>query len=516
MQKAILKFRDYLGNDLISGISNGQNVTSHANLNGANDFNGRGANDRVDLLAPYDCVVKAISRADNTVLFESLDMVETPAGYNYCWFLCTHMLDKDWDLLGIKIDKVFKQGEPCYTEGTKSAYNVDIGNHIHMEQGIGRHNGNASPYYKSNDTYTYEGKVYNTYYPNIDGYECPITDMFFLPDGVEVVQGSSTVAKGYKWKTTSDSGEPDQPNNSVAFEFVDGYQELNFNGTKVHAYKLKPGQKLGLMSAVVDNKSNNMAVKTIDKIDNDKIHYCKISGNRFVMTTGEHIGVEQSFENDFAPKQKEFISLWHAKDDTFGYCDADNYWDTKDNVYFACSPDAVLMKDGQVVKYVAKGVESSRLTVKTQQSLLIVLKDGNKVLAVTEAISLNSIVDILKDSVRDIYAFDGGGSAQMIVNGLKKQYTGRAISCVLTAYTDPGQIDEPTPDPDPTPDTGVPDEEYEALYTALKKEYEDLQVENGTLKKQIDEMAAKIETLNAVNDDLELKVDQAIQILEGE
>lgn len=68
------------------------------------------------------------------------------------------------------------------------------------------------------------------------------------------------------------------------------------------------------------------------------------------------------------------------------------------------------------------------------------------------------------------------------------------------------------PMPEPTPDPGVPDEEYEAL----KKEYEDLQVENGNLKKQIDEMAAKIETLTIVNDDLELKVDQAIQILEGE
>lgn len=52
--KAILCFRDYLNKDLISGITQGSNEGSHQNLNGANDFNGRNAQDQVDLLAPYD------------------------------------------------------------------------------------------------------------------------------------------------------------------------------------------------------------------------------------------------------------------------------------------------------------------------------------------------------------------------------------------------------------------------------------------------------------------------------
>lgn len=477
MQKAILKFRDYLGNDLISGISNGQGVTSHANLNGANDFNGRGANDRVDLLAPYDCVVKAISRADNTVLFESLDMVETPAGYNYCWFLCTHMLDKDWDLLGIKIDKVFKQGEPCYTEGNKNAYGASMGNHIHLEQGIGRWNGNSSPYYKSNDTYVYNGVRYNTYYPNIDGYECPITDMFFLPDGIEIVQGQSTVAREYKWKFTNDIGD--------VMEFKDGYQVVDFNGVKVHAYKLKDGQKLGLMSATVPNKENWQAVATIQNIDNSKIHYCKINANRFIMATGEHIGVEQSFENDFAPKQNAFIALWR-KDGNFGYCNADDYWLSKKDVDFACSPDVVLMKDNEVVKYVAKGVEGTRLTQRTQQSLLIVLKDNSLVLAVTEAITLNDVVDVLKNVAKDVYAFDGGGSSQMIVNGEKKQYTGRAISCVLTAYKDSLEDEPEHQDPEVPDVPSVEDEKLKEENTKLKQENDKLTEMNEELHNRID------------------------------
>ena len=168
--KAILCFRDYLDKDLISGITQGQNEGSHQNLNGANDFNGRSAQDQVDLLAPYDCKVMAIATYDNTIFFESLEEVETPTGKFKCWFMCSHMNDNDFKRYGMKVGKVFKQGEACYTEGNKGLGNG--GYHIHMEQGTGRFGGGSSPYYKSSDTYYFNGKYYYTYYPNYkDGWE---------------------------------------------------------------------------------------------------------------------------------------------------------------------------------------------------------------------------------------------------------------------------------------------------------------------------------------------------------
>lgn len=196
MQKATLCFRDYQNKDLISGITQPSKVGTHQNLNGANDFNGRNAQDQVDLLAPYDCRVMAIATYDNTIFFESTSKVETPIGVYKCWFMCSHMNDNDFKRYGMKVGRTFKQGDPCYTEGNKG---IGSGYHIHMEQGTGRFKGGSSPYWKSNDTYYYNGKKYYTYYPQYTGgYEYPVVDMFFLKD-VEIVLSSYEKQNGKKY-----------------------------------------------------------------------------------------------------------------------------------------------------------------------------------------------------------------------------------------------------------------------------------------------------------------------------
>lgn len=230
MQQAILCFRDYKDKDLISGITQPSNIGSHQNLNGATDFNGRNAQDQVDLLAPYDCKVMAIGRADNTVFFESIDDVETPIGIYKCWFMCTHMNDNDFNRYGMKVGKTFKQGEACYTEGSKSYGKMGaVGLHIHMEQGTGRFGGGSSPYYKSNDTYYYNGKKYYTYYPVVkDGWEMPVYDMFYLKD-VEVVWSSYEKQNGHKfyegkWKTLGQVSQV--PPTSVGDKEIKKMQEM--------------------------------------------------------------------------------------------------------------------------------------------------------------------------------------------------------------------------------------------------------------------------------------------------
>lgn len=226
MQQAILCFRDYQNKDLISGITQPSNIGSHQNLNGATDFNGRNAQDQVDLLAPYDCVVKAIATYDNAIFFESLDEVETPIGIYKCWFMCVHMNDNDFKRYGMKVGRVFKQGEACYTEGNKG---IGSGYHIHTEQGTGRFGGGSSPYYKSNDTYYYNGKKYYTYYPVVkDGWEMPVYDMFYLKD-VEVVWSSYEKQNGHKfyegkWKTLGKVSQV--PPTSVGDKEIKKMQEM--------------------------------------------------------------------------------------------------------------------------------------------------------------------------------------------------------------------------------------------------------------------------------------------------
>ena len=60
--KAILKFNN--GKDFMSKITQKEGVGTHK-LNYANDFNGLDAACNTYLLAPFDCVVKAISTYDN-------------------------------------------------------------------------------------------------------------------------------------------------------------------------------------------------------------------------------------------------------------------------------------------------------------------------------------------------------------------------------------------------------------------------------------------------------------------
>lgn len=224
IQVATLCFRDYKGVDMMSGITQGQNEGTHILLNGANDFNGRGSWDRVDMLAPYDCKVMAIGTYDNTVFFESLGPVRTPNGvYDNCWFMATHMLDSDRKLLNIKVGKVFKQGEVCYTEGHKG---IGSGDHIHLEQGEGKFKGGSQPYYKSSDSFVWDGKRYAQFYPNATGYEHPIANMFFIKDGIDFTDAN--YKKYYPdWLTTASINKPAEPEKPVEPEQpADNYKEL--------------------------------------------------------------------------------------------------------------------------------------------------------------------------------------------------------------------------------------------------------------------------------------------------
>ena len=294
--------------------------------------------------------------------------------------------------------------------------------------------------------------------------------------------------------------------------FKEKFQSLTYAGAVIKVYKQTGDMDIGLMSAKGD--PDYKALQTIDKIDNDLEHWCKVNCSYFIMGDGQHLGVEQSFTMDLAPKDDGYLVVWIDKENKIHWDKSSNYWLSKDDVKLAFTPSAVMLADGQDLSVYSASLGDKRSIANTQ-TLLLQCADGKYAFAVvTGSLNLYQCRDFAKSyGCTFMCAMDSGGSSQMIREGLKEVYTGRAIANVLTFYKVINQVNpDPTPDPDPIPDTEVPDEEYEAL----KKECEELQVENGNLKKQIDDLSAKIETLNAVNDELELKVDQAIQILEGE
>ena len=193
-QKAILSFSTG-SSEMLSNISQKEGIGSHIK-NLANDFNGKSASDKCYLKAPYDCIVRAIGTYDNTVFFESLGKVITPSGtYNNCFFMCTHMLDADLKAFGIKVGKTFKQGEICYREGVKG---IGSGNHMHIEVGTGKFNGNNQPYKWEGEYFSYGGTSYKLYVPCTDGKECHIYDMMYLHN----INTTSNIKSIYNWTYT--------------------------------------------------------------------------------------------------------------------------------------------------------------------------------------------------------------------------------------------------------------------------------------------------------------------------
>lgn len=84
--------------------------------------------------APCDVMVKKIDGQYNAVWFETLDKVMCADGKaRNLVFMLRHIDSEDLLELGIKPDRIFRQGERFYREGSADT----IGNHIHLEVGTG-------------------------------------------------------------------------------------------------------------------------------------------------------------------------------------------------------------------------------------------------------------------------------------------------------------------------------------------------------------------------------------------
>lgn len=160
----------------LSGISQKELVGSHIKCF-ANDFCGIDGSDKFYLLAPFDCIVKAIATGDNTTFFESIDKVQMPIGNDYAFIMATHINDVDRDSLGLKVGKTYKKGEKIYCEGVKG---IGSGYHMHIEVGTGRYNGSGSPYSWKGKYFTWNGTTYKLYEPNTSGVERHINEIFYL------------------------------------------------------------------------------------------------------------------------------------------------------------------------------------------------------------------------------------------------------------------------------------------------------------------------------------------------
>lgn len=146
--------------------------------------------------AMCDCIVKKVYNGNtagskcNFTWYESLEPVMTRKhGLTYVNWIQAHCNNEDMTKLGIRVGKIFKQGEINGREGT--AGNA-TGNHVHISLGIGKFSGTGW-YQNSNGNW----QVINPAYLN---QEC------YIKSDTAIIRSG-----GYNWVRLSDSNSESNP-----------------------------------------------------------------------------------------------------------------------------------------------------------------------------------------------------------------------------------------------------------------------------------------------------------------
>lgn len=381
------------------------------------------------------------------------------------------------DMKAPEIGRLY-HNEIMYQEGTKYPYEGKVtGNHIHLEIA----EGDVRTRFKAkNGTWT----LYNELNP---------LEVMFVDDSFTKVIN----AKGAVLKHCSDIT---YKGDEAIMNLNDGFQSLTYSGANLKVYKgYDKFKKLFMLSAL----GNEKATQDIKKFDHSNLLIMADANcNYFEMASkseyGQHYGVEQSIGDDIhtsghdlAPKNSAYEVFYELTNGECGRCTADNYWYSKADVNFACTPYATV-----VFNHVACNHRSSAFGNKdnyaNSQTMFMKIKDAWCIVCTGSKVLPKLMQNFALDCNAD-YAFlvDSGGSTQMMayINGKWTDviYTGRHIPNVLAlgAEKDSKPV-EPTPEPtEPT----VSKTEYDKVVNELNEAKADLEKAN----KKLDEIKKIIE-----------------------
>lgn len=374
--------------------------------------------------------------------------------------------------------------EKMYQEGTKYPYEGKVtGNHIHLEIA----EGDVRKRYKAkNGTWT----LYNELNP---------LEVMFVDDSfTKVINTKGAVLKHCSGITYK--------GDEAIMNLNDGFQSLTYSGANLKVYKgYDKFKKLFMLSAL----GNEKATQDIRKFDHSNLLIMADANcNYFEMASkteyGQHYGVEQSIGDDvhttghdLAPKNSAYEVFYELTNGECGRCTADNYWYSKADVNFACSPYSTV-----VFNHVACNHRSSAFGNKdnyaNSQTMFMKIKDAWCIVCTGSKVLPKLMQNFALDCNAD-YAFlvDSGGSTQMMayINGKWTDviYTGRHIPNVLALCAEkdskPVEPSEPSKPTEPTEET-VPRTEYDKAVNELNEAKADLEKANKKLddiKKIIEE-----------------------------
>ena len=304
----------------------------------------------------------------------------------------------------------------------------------------------------------------------------------------------------------ADNGKEDD----VTMVLKDGFQNFQYSGANLKVYKGHDDFKgLFMLSALGDEK----ATQDIKKYDHNNLIIMSLANcDYFEMQNknelGQHYGVEQSIGDDvhtsghdLAPKNSAYEVFYELKNGECGRCTANDYWLSKADVNFACSPYATV-----VFNHVACNYRSSAFGNKdnyaNSQTMFMKIKDTWCIVCTASKVLPKLMQSFALDCNAD-YAFlvDSGGSTQMMAfTGGKWEaiiHTGRKIPNVLAI----GKMKESTSSPEPTePSEPTPTEPTEE--TVPKAEYDKLEEELRGVRKGYNAVKAELEKANKKLEDI--------------
>lgn len=372
--------------------------------------------------------------------------------------------------------------EIMFQEGTKYPTSGKVtGNHIHLEIA----EGDVRKRYKANNgTWT----LYNELNP---------LEVMFVDTSFTTIKNTL----GASVKTCSSITYQEEKGDDTTMALKDGYQSVTYNGANLKVFKGYGEYKnLYMLSALGTEKST----QDIKKFDHSNMVIMAMANcNYFEMSSkteyGQHYGVEQSLGDgvhttglDLAPKNSGYEVFYQLKDGTCGRCTADNYWYSKDDVLFACSPYATVVFNGAKCNYKSSAYGNKDSVANSQTMFMLV--DGAWCIVCTGSKVLPSVMQSYAISCGAKHAFivDSGGSTQMLAYTTSWQsiiYTGRHIPNVLVLAK--LKNSEIKTDTDKTDDTKKDD----TVETVSKEEYDKLKAEYDKVKADYDVACKSLDNL---------------------
>lgn len=226
-----------------------------------------------------------------------------------------------------------------------------------------------------------------------------------------------------------------------------GYTKLIRSGVSALVYRgnSAAGYRLHVLSA-----DGPTALKDIEEFDSDRLQkVAVVNAGYFQMENGKadpigtHYGVEQDAAagNTYtqAPKQAGILAFYEDKQGNCGYCTADQYYGSPEEVNFAITPYAVRIHDGK--KVFGRSVNyGDKDDIPNTQTAAVKFNNGDWAVAVfPDKICPRDTVTFFDhfSGVQELILMDSGGSTQMRAWNIAAQkmenklYTERKIPNVL-------------------------------------------------------------------------------------